>query len=93
MAAGVELAKFYQIPGYRSWDPSVVLFFSFSVFFAMILSDAGYGLVLMIGLLVYWKRLGQSENGGGYRLLGSEPVRLFHRLRRPGGKLLRRDAA
>lgn len=70
MGAGVDLAMFYQIPGYRTWDPSVLLFFSFTLFFAMILSDAGYGLVLMGGLLVYWKRLGASEKGRGYRLLG-----------------------
>ena len=70
LAAGVDLAMFYQIPSYRAWDPSIVLFFSFSVFFAMILSDAGYGLVLLAGLLVGWKRLGASEKGRGYRLLG-----------------------
>ncbi len=71
MAAGVDLAFFYQIPNYRSWDPSVMLFFSFSVFFAMILSDAGYGLLLMGGLLAFWKRLGGSEKGRAYRLLGA----------------------
>ncbi len=71
MAAGVDLAMFYQIPNYRSWDPSVMLFFAFSVFFAMILSDAGYGLLLMGGLLAFWKRLGTSEKGQGYRLLGA----------------------
>ena len=71
MGAGVDLAFFYQIPNYRSWDPSVMLFFSFSVFFAMILSDAGYGLLLMGGLLAFWKRLGGSEKGRAYRLLGA----------------------
>ena len=70
MEAGVDLAMFYTVPPYRSWDPSVVLFFSFSMFFAMILSDAGYGLVLMGLLLAYWKRLGQSSHGRSYRLLG-----------------------
>ncbi len=70
MAAGADLAMFYQIPNYRSWDPSVMLFFSFSIFFAMILSDAGYGLVLMAGLLAYWKRLGGSQKGRSYRVLG-----------------------
>lgn len=69
MAAGVDLAMFYQVPGYRSWDPSVALFFSLSVFFAMILSDAGYGLVLIGGLLAFWRRLGSSPRGRGYRLL------------------------
>ena len=69
MEAGVDLALFYTVPPYRMWDPSVVLFFSFSVFFAMILADAGYAALLMGGLLFYWKRLGQSAKGRAYRLL------------------------
>ena len=70
MKAGVDMAMFYTVPPYRSWDPSAVLFFSFSIFFAMILSDAGYGGLLMVLLLAYWKRLGHSETGRAYRLLG-----------------------
>ncbi len=70
LRAGVDLAMFYTVPPYRSWDPSVLLFFSFSIFFAMILSDAGYGVVLMGLLLAYWKRLGHSETSRAYRLLG-----------------------
>ena len=30
---GQDLVSFYQIPGYRSWDPSSVVFFSFALFF------------------------------------------------------------
>ncbi len=70
MNAGVDLAMFYQVPNYRSWDPSLILFASFSIFFAMILADAGYGLLLMMGLLAFWKRLGKSEKGRAYRILG-----------------------
>ena len=69
MGGGVGLAMFYQVPDYRSWDPSAVLFFSFSIFFGMILADAGYGLLLMAGLLVYWKRLGQTAGGYGLRTI------------------------
>jgi V/A-type H+-transporting ATPase subunit I len=70
MEAGLDLAMFYQVPGYRSWDPSLILVFSFSVFFAMILSDAGYAVVMLAGLLLFWKRLGKSGRGRSYRLLG-----------------------
>ncbi len=69
MEAGVDLAMFYQVPSYNSWDPSVLLLASFSVFFAMILADAGYGLLFMAGLLAFWQRLGQSKKGRAYRLL------------------------
>ncbi|WP_421726122.1 V-type ATP synthase subunit I [Bauldia sp.] len=67
MEAGVDLTLFYQVPSYRSWDPTVVLVLSFSLFFAMILADAGYGLVLFVGLLVFWRRLGRSEKSISYR--------------------------
>ncbi len=70
MAAGVDLAMFYTVPPYRMWDPSWVLFFSFSVFFAMIVADAGYAAVLMAALFAFWKRLGTSVRGRSYRLLG-----------------------
>ena len=70
MEAGADLAFFYTVPPYRMWDPSVVLFFSFSLFFAMIVADAGYAALLLAGLLMFWKRLGQSPKGRSYRLLG-----------------------
>ena len=70
MAAGADLAVFYQVPGYRSWDPSVLLFASFSIFFAMILADAGYGLLLLAALLLFWRRMGLTASGRSYRLLG-----------------------
>ncbi len=70
LGAGVDLAQFYQLPSYRSWDPTILLMVSFAVFFAMILSDAGYGLLLMVGLLFYWRPLGQTAQGRAYRLMG-----------------------
>ena len=70
MEAGVDLTMFYQVPSYRSWDPSVVLVGSFSIFFAMILADAGYGLILAAGLAFFWGRLGRSPKGRAYRRLG-----------------------
>lgn len=70
MTAGADLAQFYTVPPYRMWDPSRVLFFSFSVFFAMIMADAGYAAVLLAALVAFWKRLGRSPRGRSYRLLG-----------------------
>lgn len=68
-AAGGLLARFYQLPAYGSWDPSVQLFLSFVLFFAMILADAGYALLLMLPLLFGWKRLGRSETTRDLRQL------------------------
>jgi V/A-type H+-transporting ATPase subunit I len=69
--AGEGLVHFYQMPAYRSWDPSRVLFFSFAIFFAMILSDAGYAGVLALGLLAFWRKLGESAGGRRFRVLAA----------------------
>lgn len=69
LGAAEDLVGFYQMPAYRSWDPSRVLFFSFALFFAMILSDAGYAAVLGVALLAFWKRLGESAGGRRFRVL------------------------
>lgn len=69
LQSGQDLVSFYMTPGYRLWDPSSLVFFSFSVFFAMILSDAGYALVMAAGLLLGWARMGRSETGRRFRIL------------------------
>ena len=45
-----RVVEFFQMPGYRDWDPSVSVFFSFCLFYSMILSDAGYAFVMLLGL-------------------------------------------
>ncbi len=74
VAAGEDLVSFFQLPGYREWDPSAVVFVSFTLFFAMILSDAGYAAVLGIVLAVFWKRMGKSDTGRRMRRLASAIV-------------------
>lgn len=66
-AAGVDLALFYQVPNYYAWDPSRVLIASFSVFFAMIIADAGYGFLILLGVLGLWRRLGASAHARAWR--------------------------
>ena len=63
------LTSFYKTPDYRTWDPSRIIFFSFVIFFAMILADAGYALVLGACLALFWRRMGQSEGGRQGRTL------------------------
>jgi len=70
LSGGEDVTLFYQTPNYREWDPSVLVFFSFAVFFAMILSDAGYAAVLLVPLLAFWKKLGRSNTGKRMRVLG-----------------------
>ena len=61
LRGGQAAVSFYVTPEYRSWDPSTVLYFSFALFFAMIMSDAGYGLILALFLTAFWRRLGRTE--------------------------------
>lgn len=63
LRAGQDLVTFYETPAYRDWDPSAPVLVSFALFFAMILADAGYALVLAVVLGLAWRRLGRSEAG------------------------------
>ena len=69
LQGGEALVSFYMTPGYWLWDPSAVVFFSFAVFFAMILSDAGYAAVMAAGLALGWRRLGGNPTGRWVRIL------------------------
>ena len=44
-------------------DPSIVAFGSFAIFFAMIIADAGYGLVLGVLTALLWLRMGRTAGG------------------------------
>ncbi len=69
LRGGQSLVSFYMVPNYRLWDPSVVVYFSFAVFFAMILSDAGYSLLMLAVLALSWRSLGKSSTGRSARSL------------------------
>lgn len=69
LRAGEDLVTFYRTPAYRLWDPSSVVFFSFAVFFAMIIADAGYGLMLCGVTAWLWRRLAATESGRAWRVL------------------------
>ena len=68
--AGAEGAvTFYITPAYNAWDPTWVMYFSFAIFFAMIMSDAGYGALMGLLLLVFWKKMGATDKGRRFRSL------------------------
>ncbi len=53
---GEDLVHVYDTPSHSDKDPSLWILIFFSLFFAMIVSDAGYGLVyLSVGLFLKWK--------------------------------------
>ncbi|TWT58219.1 V-type ATP synthase subunit I [Thalassoglobus neptunius] len=65
--AGEDLVSFYMTPGYWTWDPSALVLISFAIFFAMILADAAYSLIILLALVFFWKRLGKSPTGLRFR--------------------------
>jgi len=53
---GEDLVHVYDSPAPTDKDPSLWVLTSFSIFFAMIVSDAGYGLIyLLLGLFIKWQ--------------------------------------
>lgn len=51
---GEDLVQVYDIPSYTDKDPSIWILVFFSLFFAIIVSDAGYGLIFL-GLSLFLK--------------------------------------
>jgi len=68
-AIGGQITDFYTSPGYRTWDPGFIVYISFAIFFAMILADAGYALLIAAATALYWKKMGASEGGRQFRTL------------------------
>ncbi len=64
---GADALGFFQTPNYRSWDPGNVVFFSFSLFFAMIMSDAMY--CLIFALIIFLCRGKMKDSEAGRRLM------------------------
>ncbi|MFK0571928.1 V-type ATP synthase subunit I [Endozoicomonas sp.] len=64
---GSDALGFFQTPNYRAWDPGNVVFYSFSLFFAMIMSDAMYSLVF--GLIIFLCRSKLKQSEAGHRLM------------------------
>lgn len=66
----VDLVKLYASPGYKEWDTSSSIYLAFTVFFAMIVGDAGYGCILLAIMLGLTGKLKSSEAGQRvYRLM------------------------
>jgi V/A-type H+-transporting ATPase subunit I len=69
LAGGQDLVSFYTTPRYWLWDPSMIVFFSFALFFAMIFADAGYSASLGLIVVAFWKKMGQTGAGRRFRIL------------------------
>ena len=50
-----EIVAMFGVPGYRERDPSVFVAIFYFLFFGIMISDAGYGLLLAIGCFLFLK--------------------------------------
>jgi V/A-type H+-transporting ATPase subunit I len=54
--SGEDLVGVYSQPNYNDFDPSGVVLYCFSIFYGMIIGDAGYGFIsLALTALLHWK--------------------------------------
>jgi len=68
--SGEDLVNVYSTPGYKEWDPSAAVYISFAIFYAMIVGDAGYGVIFLLITLFTRGKLLSSESGKKfYRLM------------------------
>lgn len=50
------ITEMYSLPGYGGFDPTAIYSFFYIIFFGMMFSDAGYGLILAIGCILILKK-------------------------------------
>jgi len=61
LESGEDLVKIYSHPNYNDFDPSGLVLYCFSVFYGMIIGDAGYGFTLLgLTALLHWKIKSES---------------------------------
>lgn len=69
LGGGADLTYFYTTPAYGAWDPSFVVFTSFAIFFAMIMADAGYAVVIGLITAWFWRDMGATASGRRMRVM------------------------
>ena len=62
-AVGQDVIEVYDTPSLGDQDPSLWVLWSFAFFFAIIISDAGYGTLLLLGTLFLKWRLKKQSPG------------------------------
>ncbi|UCH88541.1 MAG: V-type ATP synthase subunit I [Thermoplasmata archaeon] len=55
------LIELFSLPSYKEFDPTMVLYIIFPLFFAFMIGDAGYGIALMILAVIMAKKFPSDE--------------------------------
>lgn len=51
-----SITEMYSLPAYKGFDPTSIYAFFYALFFGMMLSDAGYGIMMTVGCFVILKK-------------------------------------
>ncbi len=51
------LTRLYELPSYHEIDPSILIFFTFPLFFGIMMGDVGYGLVTLLLFMVLKRKI------------------------------------
>jgi len=55
------LTRLYELPNYKEIDPTVLMFFTFPLFFGIMLGDVGYGLVTLLLFLGLKRKIPEGK--------------------------------
>lgn len=66
---GQDLVEIYDTPSNKEKDPSKWVLWSFAIFFGMIISDAGYGLLFLLFSLFLWSKVPKMKSRLGKRVV------------------------
>lgn len=61
------ITEMYSLPDYRGFDPTSIFALFYAVFFGMMLSDAGYGIIMAVACLAVMKKF--SLEGTTYKMI------------------------
>ena len=67
LGGGSDTMLFFMTPNYKAWDAGTVLFFSFCLFFGMIMNDAVYSLLFGLIIGMFHKKMSKSQKGSRLR--------------------------
>lgn len=62
-----SITEMYSLPAYRGFDPTSIYALFYAVFFGMMLSDAGYGIIMALGCFVVLRKF--NLEGGTYKMI------------------------
>lgn len=69
-AVGQDVIEVYEAPSTGDQDPSLWVLWAFAFFFAVIISDAGYGFILLLSaLFLRWRARGKEKKPKVHRFL------------------------